>query len=786
MEDNMELSDISDDIIGASGTDIKAFSTETNISNTTLEEKINIYKEIFIPKIKDKKISKFIDNNLVIDTKIKNERYLFLNRFRYLRDMMLSYPMYRDKFIVTTFVLKCETDNIPGVNIGDQVNFGMLLSIYDYDKIVFNLKERNVYDIDNLYGDDYNNIEHMYIINSPAYVSMDGEYRKQLISYKQFTDVYEENEDILLEIEDILLDRMNNGDFSFDFNIFYPFSFMDRDEFYQDIRDSRIMIRSLAACIVSEMKPGVHGYIENHTNKIYFNMMFNSKEVKKYKKIYDKYDNKYDESDKYFEGLQFQLTYYYSKEFGMPLKYRQVLRNFASCGIKIIPLKYEEFYNINDISFDSWRELYLSIDCSDLPLNNICPGFPFVSNYTFIQNADPLLFNNPSMIQKYLNGKLAGNINDKLAKVNDLTEENGYPINNQFKKLSNRIDDAIIYSESDIEMSSVALGIIYENLGRTFGNWLKLHNNLETDKRVDLFSKQLMLKDEKYMWKLMFEYIYEIYCMHTKKSVTHLDLHLNNITIYFAYPIFRSLTNPKSAYIIDDNMYIFDDWGYQASLIDFSRAIIFNFDNVEKLYGPSVVRKLKLNSSDRLFNAIKKYFPNIVDEYEEQLDIKLISDFENVAILCSNMDYWFLFENLSIELEKIPNMVNISKLLSKLSKDALKYFNKTIIDYLDDKDVKIKDIGFELIQKHFKKFLFDTNSNYNNKYEIINFYNYNGDMEFDALYRDKYPPMYPFSYRNMYSKKPELFLNEILATNYDETKTVDDVIDKKINRIKGF
>jgi len=755
-----------------------------------IENQFEFINEKVISKIKNKNIKKIINNKFITSSGYSARDPLFVDRHTQLSRLIGVYQTYETKFITTTFIIKD--------NNGNKVNYGLLFSIYDYDKLVFSVYDRMLKDDDNLYGNDINQIEHLYICNAPAFVSMDGEYRKQLIQYQQFLQVYKENQELFEDIEEVLLERIENDEILLDFNINFPFKISDEasEIFYKEIKDSRILIKSLAANIASEMMASVFGYIENHTNKNFVKIIYNQNELEKYKKIYNKFNNR-DPNVKYFLGINFQLNYFYNKSFEINTLQRLLLATFISAGVKTIPMTMQEFYSVNDVSYESWRELYFGIICSNLPLNKICAGFPFIAGYTFIQNVDATFFDNSSMIVKYINGKIACNINNQLVNVNDLTEENDRPRNKKFKRLSHLIDKSILYSESNIEMSNVALGIFYEDIGRTFSNWIRMNDNLPEENKLDKFSR-LLFKTPSLMHKIIFEYIYEIYCMHSINKIIHLDLHLNNITIYLGDRVITKRNpNPRCLYILDDNnAFLFHDLGYYSSIIDFSRAILYDFNEISNKYGPTTARTSKRNASDRLYSSINKYFPDIAKDHKDDLNNKLISDFQTMAVLCGNLDYWYVCQNIgeAFNNHNYTELKSLTDLLLTISKKAYKYFEKTIVDYLTNEKFnkkKIYDIGKELILDHFESNnVLSDNKNieiFSDDYVILNIFRYVKDgIEIKIEDETTYPEFLKFDPKVLWPKQPSIFNDAVVALNYDETQNVYDITEDKPIRIKGF
>ena len=74
-------------------------------------------------------------------------------------------------------------------------------------------------------------------------------------------------------------------------------------------------------------------------------------------------------------------------------------------GQKIIPVKYGDSKDINNIKINAYRELYISKKVSDLVINNICNGFSVFYTWFKISNIDKNLFNNTN-IWKAFNKKI--------------------------------------------------------------------------------------------------------------------------------------------------------------------------------------------------------------------------------------------------------------------------------------------------------------------------------------------------------------------------------------------
>ena len=276
-------------------------------------------------------------------------------------------------------------------------------------------------------------------------------------------------------------------------------------------------------------------------------------------------------------------------------------------------------------------------------------------------------------------------------------------INTKFKKLSEKIGDPINYSIEEIIMSEVTLAFAGEYVGRTYADILSIIPN---SKIYDsLIGKPFSSEGYHYIAKYMFEICYNLYCLNTKLSIIHGDLHLNNATIGpLYYPILsedknhindeimissvnikkdinkgiKTIKDPKVVYVIDDaNQYVFPNNGYFSCIIDFSRSII-NPDNYQIFKDESLPvvyqlvkdeDKFKSNEINMLLNLYIQLFPNKIKQKEE-LVVLFKNHFDAVFKLLTCIDIYMF----SIRLMR---MLNQSKFpINKKSIDLVEKINR--------------------------------------------------------------------------------------------------------------
>ena len=114
-------------------------------------------------------------------------------------------------------------------------------------------------------------------------------------------------------------------------------------------------------------------------------------------------------------------------------------------GQKFIPLTIAEVLpsRREDINFASWRELYLNMIASNLVLNFVCPSFPLINSWFYIQNTRASIFDNLAMHDRYKHSDIAREITNQVRAADMMNyiegDKNRGPINNRFLRLSSEI-----------------------------------------------------------------------------------------------------------------------------------------------------------------------------------------------------------------------------------------------------------------------------------------------------------------------------------------------------------
>lgn len=364
-------------------------------------------------------------------------------------------------------------------------------------------------------------------------------------------------------------------------------------------------------------------------------------------------------------------------------------------GQKIIPLSISEAQNPFNLRFQPWKEYIISINLSDLLINNVSPGFFITNQWCYIKNSRKGLFDNEIQYKKMERSEFAEQITNLLNRATIYTNENIRPDDNKkrnnmvdswlsekFKILHDKIQDPINYAKEEIIMSNVALVIITEYVGRTVMDVLSL---CKTSKYYDdLIGNPFTINGFPIFCKYMFDLCYNIYCINYRLGIIHGDLHLNNATIkHTSFKYIRDIKevdSPTVMYVLgpsSSDQYIFPTAGNNLCLIDFSRSIILpnSIDNLTDSSLPksySLINKRKEFHEDQVDRLLYLYFNYTSDSTHNIDNLRIIfrNKFEAVFKLLTVTDIYGFTEKL-LTLFKIN-----SKLYVKPHKNAIELVEK--------------------------------------------------------------------------------------------------------------
>jgi len=603
---------------------------------------------------------------------------------------------------------------------------------------------------------------------SASLLSRDGEYRQRVCSVIAVVGITEKYAEIWSVLENHVMDKVKR----FKWNLFTE-CFYSKDELKEysseletDIISRRFSSIFLVACWFTETINIVYNLRINHINKLF--------------KIIMKHNDKKEvENDiKFLNALieQFSadtINILHNNLNCFTGRPRIGFRSQMKIGQKIIPLNLSEVQNPFNIRYKPWKEYLICEKVQSMVVDGICAGVPLLADYFYIKNTRKTLFDNYVQYMKLEHSDQAVSITRKLIEAQHSTfkpksltfavfpgdrkdapkiknekllkaykDDDDGPdsyqeieewLSGKFRTLHEKIDDPIDFAREEIIMSEMALCITSEYVGRTFYDAMSI--SLVNEKYAKELGNMFVNYD---VWaKYIFELVYTLYCLNSKKGVIHGDLHLNNFTIHPLY--FTELKNPddlKNAsmlFALDrEHYYIFPSRQYHVVVIDFSRSLVRPslLDSYEN-FDIAAAKKLKLDPRGkitlikpeeraeffreqvvRVVKFYELYFPDITATKKSQLSLLFLNNFDKLFPIIGGIDTYVSINNTILWFRKNGFDKKHTKhfaLLNEVFKTA-EYNMTTIIEkFIDDpKSIDNTDIEYtnkKIIDSHFNEFL---------------------------------------------------------------------------------
>lgn len=619
------------------------------------------------------------------------------------------------------------------------------LSIHNDDKkCIYGFLYSNINET-NLEKRNKNILEHNLLCNSPTFISCDGEYRKNIIYYDQLLEFQKNNDEYFDEFENVIINLMNKSKINLSFDVFIPDKYNNyKNKICNEIDASRILINSLIINIILNYNDYKKNTIENHVSKNYIDLIFNNN---CYDKIFDKLNNKFlVDVELYFKKLNKKNNMNYECIFTLPI-----------IGQKYIQLSKQELIHALEVEYTPWKEIYINSRIYDLVLNKITFCFPFASSWILVQNADIKLYDNIQTYDKFSKSLSTSALNDQLIKMYKEIIEEECNNKDKYEKYAKLLDGAILYAEKNIELSNCALSIFSEYIGRTFADYPRMIYNLKNPPNlINLFNSD-------YFHKIIFEYIFSIYAMNTKCKIIHSDLHQNNFTMniikYMWNPPTKNDPQPQPTnkniftkiYKVDKfGDYVFVDYGLHAGIIDFSRAIINDFDDIQKRYGDSTYNIEVYRNKKALIKSISKLFYDYYIQHKSTIKLLVQQNYSCMFNLFTLIDTYMITNSILsvLETEKdnfykfynniYKNKTKIYPCHLNINKDELEY-NKLSMEILEN----IKKLSYDEMFDNLKLFVDERErsgdsdelrailSKYNDYYPVSQFFKLFTDYKYD-------------------------------------------------------
>jgi hypothetical protein len=588
------------------------------------------------------------------------------------------------------------------------------------------------------YNEVDKNFIHHHITYGPSLTSEDGEYKGRTIHWDSFIDFFmPKYENIYDIVEELIVSRLNDGSLSYGVNIHCPNKYEKKDEYALEIDNNRLAIKIHVLCWLYDFYSIHNEFHENHMNDSYRKIIYRQQDVPYLEKILSILE------DKDFQKLQLLgLT----NIIVQPIKDKYVMYP-PRIGQKLFPLNINEVYNIGDIRFPAWAEIYLTNICSNLSLNYVSPSFPFIVDWFYINNTNALAYDNMMSVRKYHYSKISKKITKKLRKVDLLNFiEEDTPYTKDFMKISQQIRRAVNFADLRLNLSQVSLCLMSEYVGRTFLDAYHLSKTASIEGTNYIFKEVALLE------KFIFELIYAFHCMNTRVGIIHGDPHINNITLYQTFfnldpRIAPRYANGVDTYIINNKAYSFQYTGEHAMIIDLSKGIIRDRNAMNNKYDKDILANYFLIQDNYFRQIVGRTFPELNEKHGDKIDFLLKEDPHEFFRLFSVVDTLIACRGIrnAIMLEKMLKDKEMEKYICDLLHDLLIYVEKEmtkeflavdITNYVKANATNERWIQAEALEVFYIKYNLDNETL--SKKNIVCVYNSKANMKCDINVYEKW------------------------------------------------
>jgi hypothetical protein len=588
-------------------------------------------------------------------------------------------------------------------------------------------------------------IVHKFVCTGPTFRSQDGEYRNRLISWVQFQQLFDKYGEIFEQIEKAVIDKIEQGSLTFQTDFYYPAGFTYGERKFEDmINNLRLPIKFYILCWAHDYYAIHNKIVENHVNPAYQYIFYQPDD----KDIFESILGKIGQVG-YWE-LQSRISRHYANVNDLDHNLLE-----PQCGQKIFPLSVFEAIRHDDIHFNVWREIYITNMATNLVLNLISPSFPFINNWFYIQSAHGGLFDNIAMHDKYAHSSIAENISSQLKNTDKLNYVNndrtkGF-ISNKFAKLSRALQKSIVYADSDIRLTELAVCMTSEYVGRTLRDLPILIANKEHLPGLDL-----SFTDTHIFTKHMFEYVYAFYCMNSKIGMMHGDLHMNNATIGRLYHMTNKknipyVKDPHIAFIIDSEVYMFKHVGLFSIIIDFSRAILGDHARLEHEFSERFAEQYFKDQRTRVLQMIYHYFPKLMNKYKDKIEVLLTNSYPLMFKILTAIDTYVIMSNIAAmfglddafthgKIKIAPGAINLLKKLSTMAEHLVVSNIRAAIEGRISSPDDIEWPNLLILQKNFTEYKL-TPERMKESVTVVDIFNSNNDIVSDIDDYDSWGPL---------------------------------------------
>lgn len=633
--------------------------------------------------------------------------------------------------------------------------------------------------------------KHQYVTIGGAVNSQDGEYRQGMIPFKQFLSVLEFYAGVLEHVEAMVLRMMEKKYLSFQVDTCYAPD-INKSGFDSELNESRYAIKLFMCAWLCDAHRIKREVIENHINPAY-QWIMSHKETHKTYQIVSQLLSTVGNAFRKFRISCISWIPVITTDIKIQVP--------IICGQKIFPITQIETIRLDDITFNVWREIYIQTQVCNLVLNFISPSFPFLNNWFFINNAHAGIYDNFAMHEKFRHSKIATVVAEHLREADRLNytykavdnkkDKYRQPLSSKFHRLSYMISKPTLYADAHMRLSNYAMCVTTESVGYTLRDIPNMVHSRELAEGYHLLIFNLDI------FKLhMFEFLYALFTMNKKLNIIHGDLHMNNVTLYRV--TYMEEIKYKQVFVIGNKPYVFPYTGVNACIIDFSRAMLGNYGQIEHEFSPRFAEVYFKEQTRKLVNFIHREFQDIYEENKVHIEAMVLDQFPllfkivtivDTHILVTHMrelfetDIAFTKQGLKLAPGIIPFLKKIEKRCRELFEAYLKL---SIAGNLNSPD-ELEWPNLTLIQDFYGEHVKTPAEIIAIKDEIVDAWNENNELINDIDNYDNWGPLLQVDREVNLRKKYEMADDDAVAEwqeiqKYNDSEALDKMINTEIER----
>ena len=493
-----------------------------------------------------------------------------------------------------------------------------------------------------------------FITVSPTFTSRDGEYRRRMLPLSLFMANYDAHAKELAVFEDTILQLQSAGLLAFTVSAFGEDTGPDIERV---VDEGRFAILTFSIALMLDLWDNKKSLIAIHILPEYARLITTVAESN-------------------------PLLLPASRD--MPTNTRMVFvrgiadRNSVATGIKLIPMFTREVNQPFDMNLSAWRELEVAKAVGDLVVGYVSPAFAIFNQWTYIERAGPLLFENSAMHERYERSQQMSGSIDELRKsrcrlsLDCAAGDNAAALDADLRtyhteELSAQLYESLEYAQSHLLVSTAAMVHSVEDVGYTLQSW-PVHVRRELSVPPSHLS---LFGDLDSFARLLFDYVYGAHCLHERLGVVHGDLHANNLTVYLWGRAEREVrgegsspstyipayTDPIMLYVAgprgEADSYVFPAAGISGCIIDYSRAILgpaFR-PRLEAGRTPQFATNFYRDQVNRVMRLLHRYAPEYVAANQDAIKGAAFADFGSVFRALCSVDFIAIGMSAALALE---------------------------------------------------------------------------------------------------------------------------------------